>query len=63
MARICIYPKDVQIITGRSERYGRNLIRKIKQKFSKEAHQFVTVAEFCKFTGLDVTSVKQALAN
>ena len=63
MGRICIYPKDVQIVTGRSERYGRNLIRKIKQKFAKAEHQFVTIDEFCKFTGLDAASVKQALSN
>ena len=30
MNRLCIYPKDIMIITGRSDRYGRNLIKKIK---------------------------------
>ena len=30
--RICIYPKDVQRITGKSERYGRLLLAKIRNK-------------------------------
>jgi hypothetical protein len=61
MERICIYPKDVQVVTGRSERYGRNLIRQIKKKFSKESHQLVTIEEFCNYTGLSINSVRQVL--
>ena len=30
MNRICVYPKDVQIVTGKSERYGRTIIKRIK---------------------------------
>jgi hypothetical protein len=50
--RIIIYPKDVQRITGKSDRYGRHLLNKIREQFSKEPHQFVSVEEFCQFTGL-----------
>ncbi len=63
MERLCIYPKDIQVVTGRSERYGRNLIRKIKSKFSKEDHHLVTIEEFCNYTGLCVSSVRQLLLN
>lgn len=63
MDRICIYPKDVQIITGKSERWGRDIIKKIKVKFSKENHQLVTIEEFCNYTGLCVTTVKEQLLN
>ncbi len=52
MERLCIYPKDVQVVTGRSERYGRNLIKKIKEQLNKKQHQLVTVDEFCDYTGL-----------
>ena len=34
--RICIYPKDIQRITGKSERYGRLLLAKIKERNEKE---------------------------
>lgn len=60
--RLCIYPKDVQRITGKSERYGRMLLQKIKQHFEKEEHQFVTVEEFCKYTGFKKDDVVLFLA-
>lgn len=55
--RICIYPKDIQRITGKSERYGRLLLTKIKECNEKEEHQFVTVDEFCRYTGLKMEQV------
>ncbi len=61
MDRLCIYPKDVQVVTGRSERYGRDLIRKIKETLAKKDHQFVTVEEFCNYTGLSIHAVKSML--
>ena len=63
MDRLCIYPKDIQVVTGRSERYGRVLIRKIKQNLAKQNHQFVTIEEFCNYTGLSYQVVKQKLRN
>lgn len=50
--RCVIYPKDVQNITGRSERYGQVILNKIKVLFRKEPHQFVTVDEFAEFSGI-----------
>lgn len=61
MVRVCIYPKDVQIVTGKSERWGRDVIRKIKTKFSKEDHQLVTIEEFCLYMGLQKESVTKTL--
>lgn len=49
MKRICIYPKDVQIITGRSLRYCQELIKDIKMLLQKERHQTVTIKEFCDY--------------
>jgi hypothetical protein len=59
--RICIYPKDIMLITGKSERYGRKLLEKIRSKYQKEEHQFVTIKEFCSYTGLDITDVQSQL--
>ncbi len=61
MERLCIYPKDIQVVTGRSEHYGRNLIKKIKERFAKEDHQFITIEEFCNYSGLALTDVRQRL--
>lgn len=63
MQRLCIYPKDVQRITGRSERYSRNLIRKIMLSLNKQEHQFVSVQEFCQFTGLEYEKVKEFITD
>jgi hypothetical protein len=61
MERLCIYPKDIQIVTGRSERFGRELIKKIKETLSKQKHQFITIEEFCDYTGLSTDTVKEKL--
>ena len=58
MSRICIYPKEVQVVTGKSERYGRTIIKKIKERLNKEAHQLVTIDEFCDFMGFEISKVQ-----
>ena len=58
---MCVYPKDVQRITGKSERFGRMLLVKIRANFKKQEHQFISVEEFCSYTGLKVEQVKEVL--
>ncbi|CAN5425813.1 hypothetical protein BH11BAC1_BH11BAC1_03710 [soil metagenome] len=57
MNRLLIYPKDIQVITGRSDRYGRNLIKKMKDHFKKQSHQIVTIDEFATYMGLNMNDV------
>lgn len=59
LKRIIIYPKDIQRITGKSERYGRYMIKKIKDELQKESHQFVTTHEFAKYAGIDMEFVEE----
>lgn len=61
MDRLCIYPKDIQIVTGKSKRYSRYLIKKIKESLGKEEYQFITIEEFCHYTGLCPQTVKEKL--
>lgn len=61
--RVCIFPKDVQRITGRSERYGRLLLHQIRKHLDKQPHQFITVDEFAEFTGINIETVKDFLEN
>ena len=61
MNRICIYPKDVQLITGKSERWGREIIKKIKKKFNKEDYQLVTIDELCNYLGIESEIVSKLL--
>ncbi|QAA83158.1 hypothetical protein EI546_03530 [Aequorivita sp. H23M31] len=60
---VCIFPKDVQRITGRSERYGRLLLHQIRKHFDKQPHQFVTAEEFAEFTGVNIETVNEYLKN
>jgi len=58
MSRICIYPKDVQVVTGKIERYGRTIIKAIKERLNKETHQLVTIDELCDFMGFEISKVQ-----
>lgn len=55
--RVCIYPKDVQRITGKSYRYSRLLLIDLKKHLNKQEHQFITIEEFCHYTGLKLEQV------
>src|SRR6218665_935578 len=57
LSRLCIYPKDIQILTGKSEQHGRYLIKKIKKTLHKHPCQVVTVEEFCRYMGLPLETV------
>jgi len=50
--RVCIYPKDVQRITGKSYSSSRILLVQIRKHLRKQEHQFITIDEFCAYTGL-----------
>ncbi len=57
--RICIYAKDIQLITGRSERHGRKLLQTIREALDKEPHQFITVCEFSEYSGIEIEDINQ----
>lgn len=50
--RIIIFTQDVKNITGKSARTARNLLRDIRQSLNKDKNQFITIKEFCQYTGL-----------
>ena len=50
--RIVIYAKDVMNITGRKERAARKLLARIRKKYQKGRGEFISVDEFCEYTGL-----------
>jgi hypothetical protein len=57
--RICIYPKDIQRITGRSERYGRKLLQECKKQLGKQEYQLVSIDEFANFIGLPSEKIQE----
>ncbi|TDP57622.1 hypothetical protein BC748_2837 [Flavobacterium dankookense] len=61
MNRVCVYTKDVQIITGKSERQSRQIIKQIKQLNNKEKHQLVTLQELCDYLGIQINTVQHLI--
>lgn len=57
MKRIEMTPKDVVQITAKSERYGREQIKKIKLHYKKQPHQILTIEEYCQYSGLDYQNI------
>ena len=50
--RIVIYAKDIENITGRKERTARKLLAQIRTVYNKERGDFITIDEFCLYTGI-----------
>jgi hypothetical protein len=61
MKRLVIHTKDAMIITGKSERYSRYLIKRIKEEIGKQEHQYLTIREFCEYLGLNLDEVENIL--
>jgi hypothetical protein len=61
MKRIVLHTKDIMIITGKSERYARELIRKMKEHYLKQKHQYITIKECATYLGLDPDEVERNL--
>jgi DNA polymerase III delta subunit len=50
--RVCIYPKDIQRITGKSYRQSIRILQKIRTDLKKQENELVSIEEFCLFTSL-----------
>ena len=61
--RTCIYAKDIQRITGRSERYGRKILQQIREKLNKETHQFITIHEFAEYSGIKLETIQSYITD
>ena len=59
MKRIVIYPKDIMRITGKSERYSREILKKIKTDLNKEKHHIITIQEFCSYMKISIDELNK----
>jgi hypothetical protein len=59
--RLCIYPKDIQRITGKSYRQSVRLMQKIRKELTKLENEFVSVDEFCQYTSFKYEQVEPFL--
>ncbi|TDD99377.1 hypothetical protein [Flavobacterium cellulosilyticum] len=56
--RLCIYPKDIQRITGKSYRQSIRILQKMRKKLNKLEDELVSIEEFCQFTSLKIEQVE-----
>ena len=56
--RLCIYPKDIQRITGKSYRQSIRLLQKIRKDLDKKENEFLSIEEFCTYTSLKMEQVE-----
>ena len=56
--RLCIYPKDIQRITGKSYRQSARMLQKIRSDLNKLENELVSVEEFCNYTSLKIEQVE-----
>ena len=55
--RVVIYSKDIQNITGRSQRTARKMMNVLRKKYKKNKGAFITIDEFCQHTGIKIEQV------
>lgn len=56
--RICLFPSDIMIITGKSYKTVLILMQNIRKVYNKPKKSYVSIEEFCAYTGLDPAEVR-----
>ncbi len=59
--RLVIYASDIRQLTGCSKTSSQRQIRNIKTKIGKQAHQYLTIEEYCTDMGLNYNKTLQQL--
>jgi hypothetical protein len=59
--RLCIYPKDIQRITGKSYRQSIRMMQTIRKELNKLQNELVSIEEFCHYTSLKQEQVEQLI--
>ena len=59
--RIVIHPRDIANLTGCGERHARKILQKIRACQGKMPRDYISIAEFCFFTGMDEDAVRRCV--
>jgi len=52
LKRITIYTKDIEVLTGRTDRYARKVMRAVRLRYNKQKHQLVSLGELCAYLSI-----------
>lgn len=61
--RVCIYPKDIQRITGKSYRQSTRILNDIRKSLRKPKNSLVSIVEFCEYSGLKYEHVIELIVD
>ena len=61
MTRIIIYTKDICLITGKGQKYARNLIQKIRLHQQRASDIPLTIYDVCDYLRIDPDKAKDWL--
>lgn len=59
--RICIYLKDIMILTGKSHKTARRISSQIRKTFGKPDNAFITIREFAIYMGMDEAYIQEQM--
>ena len=59
MKRVCIYPKGVIILTGKSLAQAQRVLRNLRFVLNKRKDQYITFDEYANFSGIDVELIQK----
>jgi len=59
MKRVCIYPKDVSILTGKSLAQAQRVLRNLRFLLNKRKDQYITFEEYADYSGIDLASIQK----
>lgn len=60
-SRVCIYNKDVMVITGKSDKTVRLMMKKIRLAYGKRKNALITVQEFSAYMGINEEYIQECL--
>lgn len=61
--RICIYPSDIAVLTGKGVRYARETYQELFKSLKKEKHQVIAYYELAEFLGMSDAVVLKIINN
>jgi len=59
MKRVCIYPKDLQLLTGKSYRQCVRMLQAVREYYQKPKKSLVSIKEWCDYHGLDEEDISK----
>lgn len=60
-SRLIICIKDIQLVTGKSERTAKRIMKAIKAKHRRKRGEYVTSADLCEYLHLEKEDVSELL--